>query len=284
MKFTFSFALVFGLAFLDSADGQTVTAQEDTPMNVATMLLKPSKTGMTILSAAASIGEEDQFGTYMKTSQIFPGLANRGAILSSGGVSNIEVGGSDDDANLAGDEDLEKLLIGTYKTSDAASLVVTVLVTNPVTVTFSYVFGSNDYHGGFSRYPDLFAFFLNGVNQAKVGGTAVSTSTVNCGETGDGVGPNCDQLVSNDDGPEVFTSMDAYTKTQTMVVAFPAGTHTIKLSVADADTQFGPNDDVDAEDDAYVLMSFKSAVITPPAPAPVAQMMGMGMMGMMAAR
>jgi hypothetical protein len=121
----------------------------------------------------------------------------------------------------------------------------------------------------------------NGVRY-KIGGTAVSTSTGNCGTTGTGNGPNCNQFVNNevDDTIKVNTFMDGYTLPQIMTVPFPVGTHTIKVASVDADTVF--DDDIDALDDAFVLMAFKSAVVTVPVPAPVPQMMGM--MGMMAAR
>jgi hypothetical protein len=287
MKFTFSFSVVFGLALLDSANGQTVTAAKDTPANLAALLLKPAKTGIQILSALVGDGEEGQFGQYKKVAQIFPGLANKGIILSSGKVSNVQVGGNDEAYDGPGDEEMLNLVVGNYVTADAASLVISVLVPVPVTVTFSFVFGSNNYHADVSNFPDLFAFFLNGVNQAKIGGTAVSAALINCGPEGTGIGPNCDQLVNNvdpdDPKAEVFTSMNAYTKTQTMSVLIPAGQHTIKIAIADAYTFIDEPDEFDAFDDAYVLMSFQSAVVA--APVPVPAMMGMApmaMMGMMA--
>jgi hypothetical protein len=282
MKFTFSFSLVFGLALLDSANGQsTVQATTDVAMNVATLLFKPATTGIKIVNALLESGFPDQLGRYFKAASVFPGLANAGIILASGPVDHVS---PDNDSGhtygSAPDEDLDKLLTGKYATTDTASLLMSIDVPASVTVTWAFVFGSNDYNSGVTEFPDLFGFFVNGVNQAKIAGSAVSTSTVNCGTDGASVGKNCDQLVLNDDttfsGNEKFTSMNSYTKVQTMTVTLPAGTHSIKVAIADADTVFGADDDISGQNDAFVLVGFKSAVVS----APVPQMMGMMGMGM----
>jgi hypothetical protein len=286
MKFTFSFSLVFGLALLDSANGQIVQATTDVALNAATLLFKPVTTGIKIVSAILESGFEDQLGRYFKPASVFPGLTNVGIILASGPVDHVEPNNdSGHTYGTAPDEDLDKLLTGKYATTDSASLVMLIEVPAAVTVTWTFVFGSNDYNSGVAEFPDLFGFFVNGVNQAKIAGSAVSTSTVNCGTDGMSTGKNCDQLVLNDDQEygqnEKFTSMNSYTKPQTMVVTLPAGTHSIKVAIADADTVFGANDDISAANDAFVLVGFKSAVVSAPVPVPVPQMMGMMMMGMM---
>jgi hypothetical protein len=282
MKFSFSFALVFGLTLLDSANGQpTVTGTQATAGVMAPLLLNPAVSGMTITSATAAVGVPEQFGTYAKPNAVFPGLANSGIVLSSGDVTTVSIGNDDFGIGLYGAEDigLESLLEGTYETTDAASLVIAVNVPTAVSVTFSFVFATNDYPDAFDS-PDLFGFFVDGVNQAKINGSPVSVTTVNCGNLGTGAGPNCGQFIKNDDDIQFGTDIDGYTKTQTMTVLFTAGPHTIRIAIADADSSFPP-DDIFAFRDAFVFLSFKSAVVvTPPAMMGMGMGMGMAMMGM----
>jgi hypothetical protein len=282
MKLSSSFSLTFVLALFGSANGQpTVKAVLDTALNLAMLLFKPATTGIEIISASTE-GSSEQFGKFSKTTNVFPGLANTGIVLSSGDVTTVSVGNDDNGIDLdgIGDTDLESLLPNAL-TTDAAILEIAIKVPTAVTVTFSFVFASNEYPDDVTAdVPDLFAFFLNGVNQAKINGSMVSVVTVHCGVDGLSTGPNCDQYVKNDDGNQYGTDIDGYTKTQTMTVLFPAGSHVVKLSVADADTKFGQNDDIKATRDAFVFMSFKAATVIPPIVPPKGMMMGMGMMGM----
>jgi hypothetical protein len=286
MKLSVSFSLVFGLTLLDSTNGQppTVTAVTDTIGAMAPLLLNPAATGMVIVSTTATAGRSEQFGKYTKPDAVFPGLNKMGIVMSSGDVTTVSAGNDDRGFDFNGDEDagLEALLEGDYETKDTAALVIAVNVPTAVYVTFSYVFASNEYSTNAAEFPDLFGFYVDGVNQAKINGAAVSTATVNCGDSGHGVGPNCGQFVKNDDDQEFGTDIDGYTKTQTMTVLFPAGPHTIRIAIADADAEV--NQQNDGFNDAFVFLSFKSAVVVVPPPvAPPKGMMGMGM-GMMGMR
>jgi hypothetical protein len=278
MKILFS---LVSISLLNAAHGQPVTATGAGATAVA-QLLFPPQSGVLIQSATAG-GQPEQVGVYTKDKSVFKGLASTGAILSSGNVANVAIGSDDSKAfGGPGDAQLDLLLGGNYDTADAASLLIAIRVPVAVTITWRFVFGSNDYPLFFGT-PDLFGFFLNGVNVAMIGNDPISTYAVNCGPSGDGVGPNCKQYVKNDGLDEAGTGLNGYTLTQTLTLNLPIGDHTIKIAIADAE-EFA---DVPVSDtnDSMVLLSFRRAVQVPaPVPVPVAppkgKMMGdMMMMG-----
>src|SRR5690606_24494876 len=112
---------------------------------------------------------------------------------------------------------------------------------------FSYVFASEEYNEYVNTsVNDVFAFFVDGVNIALIPGTStpVSINTVNCGFSTDGALPglnpsNCDQFVNNDlqnGGPFFNIEYDGFTKVLVAsALGLSAGTHHIKLAIADAD-------------------------------------------------
>ena len=60
-----------------------------------------------------------------------------------------------------------------------------------------YILGSDEFNE-YLHFSDGFAFFLDGVNIAQIGGTDVSIGSVNCGSSGvNQAGPNCANFVNN---------------------------------------------------------------------------------------
>ena len=90
-----------------------------------------------------------------------------------------------------GDADLTKLIPG-HITYDATKLEFDVVAAADGTLTFSYVFGSEEYNEFVhTSYNDVFAFYIDGHNVALAGSIPVSIDDVN-------LGSNADLYVSND--------------------------------------------------------------------------------------
>jgi Bacterial Ig-like domain (group 2)/Abnormal spindle-like microcephaly-assoc'd, ASPM-SPD-2-Hydin len=163
-----------------------------------------------------------------------------GIILSSGSVRSV-VGpncstGIDGENGTAGDADLTAILGANHTTNDAAVLEFDFVPKTP-TLTFSYVFASDEYNEFVGAFNDVFAFFVNGNNIALLPGvtppTPVSINTVN-------LNANASFYINNDilfptAGP-VDTEMDGLTVVLTATAQVNANqTNHIKLAIADAE-------------------------------------------------
>ncbi|HVZ80521.1 MAG TPA: choice-of-anchor L domain-containing protein [bacterium] len=128
-------------------------------------------------------GNGSSAGTFTGGSAIvgFPS----GIVLSNGAAASVKgppvIGGTSTCNSLPGDADLA-VLAGTSPASifDASVLQFDFIPTYN-TITFQYVFASDEYNQFIGAFDDVFGFFLNGVNVALVPGTttAVSVNTVN---------------------------------------------------------------------------------------------------------
>jgi Thrombospondin type 3 repeat len=167
-----------------------------------------------------------------------------GVVLGSGAVASV-VGPNVQDYvttrnGTPGDADLDALVGGS--TGDAAVLQFDVLPTEN-TLTFSYVFSSDEYNefvseGLTTRFNDVFAFYVNGQNCAMVPGTSdpVSINTINGGNPP--VVAKHPELYRNNDpsdgGGSIGTEMDGLTVVLTCVAAVTAGqANHVKLAIAD---------------------------------------------------
>jgi hypothetical protein len=267
-----SFALVALGLLTKPVVGQTLTVTENKDAAaLAAQILNPSASGVTIVSTQL-VGHPGQFANYSQ-SHLFQNLANTGALLSTGWAvevdADIGVGNGDGDFDHAGDGDLDQVLTWMqpetpYETADAAVLLMEVKVPRPVAITLSYVFGSSNYpnhEGGETVFPDIFGIFVNGVYTSLIGGNPVSVATVYCNNNGfGGGGSNCDEYVNNN--AQRGTSLKGYTKTQTVMLNLPAGTHQVKVAVADSGIA-GMN----VYGDSAVLLNFQGAAFAPIAPA-----------------
>ncbi len=169
---------------------------------------------------------------------------DKGIVLSSGKICDL-VGPNTGDSTttshgLPGDADLDKLIPG-YTTNDATVLEFEFVPTTNI-VTFTYVFGSEEYNEYVnSKYNDVFGFFINDVNQALIPGTttAVAINNVNGGNPF-GTGASYPGFYRNNDPndpgpPTINTELDGLTVVLTATANVKAGeTNTMKLAIADA--------------------------------------------------
>ncbi len=168
-----------------------------------------------------------------------------GIILSSGDIANILGPNVADDITGAnatpGDTDLDS--IASFSTQDAAVLEFD-FVPSASTVTFSYVFASDEYNDFVnSDFNDVFGFFVNDVNCATVGTDPVSINTINNGNPF-GTDPRSHpELYRNNSptdpgpptSPTIDTEMDGLTIVLTCTAAVNSGvTNHMKLAIADA--------------------------------------------------
>jgi uncharacterized repeat protein (TIGR01451 family) len=159
-----------------------------------------------------------------------------GVILSSGRIANA-VGPNDSDGvsasfNLPGDADLDGQITGSV-THDASVLEFDFEATGG-TLSFQYVFGSDEYNEFVNSFNDVFAFFLNGVNVALIPGTSTPVSINNVNK-----GVNSAFYRNNDISdfgmPTPFpTQADGFTVVLQAAAAVSPGLNHIKLAIADA--------------------------------------------------
>lgn len=164
-----------------------------------------------------------------------------GILLTSGsargviGPNNNNVSSTDN--GLGGDPDLTALINGT-PTFDAAVLQFD-FIPDSDTVQFQYVFASEEYNVFVNSFNDVFAFFVNGVNQALIPGTttAVSIDTINNGaSSGVSTGPcmNCQFFIDNVDG---HLNLHVGGLTTVLTLTAPVLAHQVnhmKIGIADA--------------------------------------------------
>lgn len=146
---------------------------------------------------------------------------------ASGAVGPNNSGGFTGNNGQPGDADLNGLIPG-YSTHDATVLAFD-FTTAGGDLFFNYVFGSEEYNEWVgSSFNDVFGFFLNGVNIALLPGTTTPVSINNVN-----LGANATFYKNN---PGLFNlQYDGLTTVlQAQVLGLGAGTHSIKLALADA--------------------------------------------------
>lgn len=230
-------ALVFSLSLVlgaRSAVAITVTnLSSTTPQQLAQMLAGPGVTVSNVTYTGANVAG----GTF--SGGLADGLGiESGVILTSGDVAN-GIGPNDEDGattcnELPGDADLDAILAGETTTQDATVLEFD-FVPATSTVSFRYVFASEEYNEFVNSINDLFAFFIDGQNVALIPNTTtpVSINTVN-------LQVNSTYYRNNDPSdlgmPTPFgTQFDGFTTVLTaMATLTPNVSHHIKLVIADA--------------------------------------------------
>jgi hypothetical protein len=184
-----------------------------------------------------------------------------GIILSSGAVREVAGPNESDELSvehqMPGDADLTAL--AGFATFDAAVLEFD-FVPDGAAVSFNYVFASEEYNEWVNNaFNDAFAFYVNGVNCATVGGQPVSVNTINNGfPFGTDPRQNPELYVNNDltdGGGAIDTEMDGLTVVLSCEAAvMPNVTNHMKLAVADAS---------DASLDSNVFLQAGSLVVAP---------------------
>ena len=227
----------------------------------------PTVTPTTLAQELGGVGVTINTVTYagtIKSSGKFQGGATiigfaEGVILSSGWATDV-IGPNTNDGTsrtlgTGGDPDLTAL--SGFQTFDRTVLEFNI-VPQSNTLTFDYVFGSEEYNEFVhSQFNDVFAFFVNGVNCAHVPTTTqpVSINTVNGGNPF-GVNAQHPEFYRNNDpndpGSTINTGADGLTTVFTCTATVNPGVNNhIKLAIADAS---------DTVLDSYVFLRANSFV------------------------
>ncbi len=240
----------FELLGYGSDSGMTLDDLTDSNLTATALAQSLVGQGVTV-SNVTYTGANRAAGTFSSTSNIIG--FNNGIVLSTGAIRNVIGPNCDSGITVEnyypGDSDLNTLLNEgsdtDYTTNDAAVLEFDFVPTSS-TLSFQYVFSSDEYSEYVFDYDDVFGFFLNGNNIALIPGTTtpVSINTVNNGNsTGDPDNPpvnpqdflnNDFQLINGVPAP-YDTEMDGLTvvfSAQAQVT--PNQTNHIKLAIGDA--------------------------------------------------
>jgi uncharacterized repeat protein (TIGR01451 family) len=216
-------------------DGDTLT-----PADLAQILTGP---GVTVDPETVSYKDPnalDAAGTFSEDTDIV-GLDD-GVLLTTGDVDNV-VGPNDSDSASAvneasGDADLDALAGGS---TEDATVLEFAFVPVDSTVTFRYVFGSEEYNEFvYTQYNDVFGFFVNGINCATVPDTTtpVTINTINGGSPFGNENASNPLLYRNNDlqdgGGAIDTELDGLTTVMTCTAPVePDVSNHIKLAIAD---------------------------------------------------
>jgi hypothetical protein len=202
--------------------------------------------GVTV-SNVTYTGANRAAGTFSTTSNVI-GFTS-GVVLSTGSVRNVAGPNCSDNIDgengQPGDADLNTLAnVGNtgdpITTNDAAVLEFDFVPTSS-SLSFQYVFSSDEYNEYVGQFNDVFGFFLNGTNIALIPGTQtpVSINNVNGGNPL-GTNPvNAQYYINNDiifpDVAPLDTEMDGLTVVfSAQATVTPNQTNHIKLAIADA--------------------------------------------------
>ena len=186
-----------------------------------------------------------------------------GIVLSSGNIQNAVGANISESISyinvLPGDPQLNSLIPG-YRTYDATYIEFDFVSQNDV-ISFQYVFSSDEYNEWVNTsFNDVFGFFLDGVNIAKVPGTDITVS-INNVNGGNPIGQNMSNpqyFINNslyDGGGSIYTGMDGLTVVLSAQANVIAGqSYHFKLAIADAgDFIYDSNVFIKAESFAAVV-------------------------------
>jgi hypothetical protein len=172
-----------------------------------------------------------------------------GIILTSGNVTVApgpnNAPGAGADSGQGGDPDLQQIA---GVTINDACLLEFDFIPQSTTVSFKYVFGSEEYHEYVYQFNDAFGFFISGpgidgpyTNNAKnialipLSETPVTINNVNCGPSYNCQSDcnNCVFFVNNPQG-QPFVQYDAFTTVlRAWATVIPCETYHIKLAIGD---------------------------------------------------
>ena len=209
-----------------------------------------------IVGPGVTVSNPTYFGSLNSFGTFSGGAASigfdSGVIISSGDVFNVVGPNIYDNVSTnngtGGDADLNALIPG-YSTYDAAGIEFDFSCDASTVFSIEYVFGSDEYNEYVStQYNDVFAFYLDGNTFASdiavvpafcsSPGQPVSINTVNCDNPyNPPFGVNCDCYRNNDlndGGGAIDTELDGLTHVFARTVPISAGSHHIKIAIADA--------------------------------------------------
>ncbi len=219
-------------------------------VTTATSPTSPDALVTSILGSGITVSNISYTGTLIASGFFTNGLdagigINSGIVLTSGHASLITGVNTSDgitgDNSLAGDADLNGLIPG-YTTFDATILSFD-FESAGGNVYFNYVFASDEYNEYTNTsFNDVFGFFLDGTNIALIPGTSIPVS-INKVNGGNPLGSSASypQYYNNNDpsdGGNYPFEYDGFTDVFTaQFLGLSAGTHHIKLAIADAGDQ-----------------------------------------------
>lgn len=228
------------------------------PYSLEKLLQSMAGDGVVLKSYSITKSSSDEAFGFFEDKAARLGM-KKGLIMTTGGIAglsskNMQTAMSNNthalaegrvtktDTDNTGYAELEKLIDRNQKTFDACVIELDVVPTAD-TLTFNYVFGSEEYDEFVgSNYNDVFAFFISGKGIKNVKNLAVVPNTktpvsVNSINNGGGsygkTASNPDYFVSNLDG-SVGLEYDGLTKLMEIKQAvIPYETYHIKLAIAD---------------------------------------------------
>lgn len=242
-----------------------------TPDNIASQLvanLMAGAAGITIVGSPVYTGAAAASGTFTGGTGILPFdagiLLTTGAAAIAAGPNNQ--GGAGQGNGFPGDAQLNGLVPG-YNTLDASILEFDFTATNSV-ISFQYVFGSEEYNLFVNTpFNDVFGFFLNGVNIAKLPSSqSVAINSVNCLSNASFFTSNNDETSGGPNGPPSCGNAGLNTQYDGLAGARPgfalfatgvttSGVNHVKLAIADG---------FDTLADSGVFIKAASVVNEPP--------------------
>ncbi|MEX2159457.1 MAG: choice-of-anchor L domain-containing protein [Dehalococcoidia bacterium] len=230
------------------------------------------------ISGVAGQGQIDYFNITYTGSYSAAGLFaggngilgfDEGIVLSTGDPNYVVGPNVLDETSWAndqsGDPDLDAI-VAPNVTGDATVLEFD-FVPPGETIQFRYVFSSEEYNEFVHQsFNDVFGFFINGTNCAKVGNEPVSIDTINNGNPfGTQPAEHPELYVNNDlddGGGQINTEMDGLTVVLTCTAGVvPNQTNHIKLAIADT-TDFAYDSNVFLEGASFAVAP--TATPTPP--------------------
>ncbi|MCK5766125.1 MAG: choice-of-anchor L domain-containing protein, partial [Bacteroidales bacterium] len=234
--------IALAFSFGSKASAQLIIDNTMTPEQLVQNILIGS--GVTVSNITFTGNEGNAICAFTNGNTTILGL-DEGVILSSGGAgdaANPASVNADTDNGVPGDPDLD-VLPGVLGTNDAAILEFD-FIPQSDTLTFRYVFGSEEYPEFVNQFNDVFAFFITGPNPsggnyaneniALIPGTnlPVTINNVNNGTANTGPCINCEYYVNNTGG--LYIVYDGFTTVlDAIVIVAPCSTYHMKLTIAD---------------------------------------------------
>lgn len=198
-----------------------------------------TNSGITVIGTPTLVGIAAQSGTFTDGNTGTNLGIDSGIILSSGKATDAVGSYSINDIGTEylspGDASLNGLVAG-INTVDAVSLSFDFTSDTNNLYFLNYVFASQEYPQFVnSQFNDLFGYFIDGANIAKIPGTnsPVSINTINNG--GNGITPqNSNLYINNTNNARTLAFGGLTVPLTARILNLSPGTHSFKIAIADA--------------------------------------------------
>jgi hypothetical protein len=233
-------ALSIALSTVTPTQAATIVQNNNASDLVAKLL--GNNSGITVVGTPTLTGNALQSGIFTEGNVGTRLGIEEGIVLSTGSVNSVtrpyNVNNIGQSFNGAGSSLLDPFLAEGNGTLDAVTLSFDFTTTTGDLFITSYVFGSAEYPRYVNGdYNDLFGYFVNGTNVAKVPGTnqIVSINTINSGGNGlppGGVNPSF--YISNTNNARTLEYGGLTVPLAAQAVRIGSGVHNLTLVIADA--------------------------------------------------